>query len=52
MKTYVIIGATGHTGKPITTGLLEKGHAVRIVSRDATNARDLVDKGAKHFPYP
>ena len=30
MKTYVVIGATGHTGKPITLGLLENGHTVRI----------------------
>src|SRR5277367_2928362 len=49
MKTYVIIGATGNTGKPATLGLLEKGHTVRIVSRDASKAKDLIDKGAKHF---
>jgi len=49
MKTYVIIGATGHTGRPAALGLLEKGHTVRIVSRDAGKALDLIEKGAKHF---
>ena len=34
MKSYVIIGATGNTGKPITLGLLEQGHTVRIIARN------------------
>ena len=50
MRTFVIIGGTGHTGKPIALGLLEKGHKVRIVSRNADKAKDLIDKGAEHFP--
>jgi uncharacterized protein YbjT (DUF2867 family) len=49
MRTFVIIGGTGHTGKPIALGLLEKGHKVRIVSRDADKAKELIDKGAEHF---
>jgi uncharacterized protein YbjT (DUF2867 family) len=49
MSTYVILGATGHTGKPITFGLLEKKHTVRIVSRHADKAADLIQKGAQHF---
>jgi uncharacterized protein YbjT (DUF2867 family) len=49
MKTYVILGATGNTGKIISLGLLEKGNAVRIVSRDASKAADLIAKGAHHF---
>jgi uncharacterized protein YbjT (DUF2867 family) len=49
MRTFVIIGGTGHTGKPIALGLLEKGHKVRIVSRNIDKARDLIDKGAEHF---
>jgi uncharacterized protein YbjT (DUF2867 family) len=48
MKTFVVIGATGHTGKPIALGLLEKGHKVRIVSRDAEKAKELIEKGAEH----
>lgn len=49
MKTYVITGATGHTGKPIALGLLEKGHTVRIISRSAGKAQDLISKGAVLF---
>ena len=49
MKTYVITGATGHTGKPIALGLLEQGHNVRIISRDPAKAKELTDRGAKLF---
>ena len=49
MKTYIITGATGNTGKPITLGLLEKGHKVRIISRSAEKAKELTDKGAELF---
>lgn len=48
MNTYVIIGATGNTGKPIALGLLEAGKKVRIVSRHAEKARELIEKGAEH----
>jgi len=33
MKPYVITGATGNAGNPITLGLLEKGDPVRTLSR-------------------
>ena len=46
---YVITGATGNTGKPITLALLEAGKKVRIISRNAENARELTDKGAELF---
>ncbi len=46
MSTYVITGATGHTGKPIVLGLLAQGHTVRIISRSAEKAKELTDKGA------
>jgi uncharacterized protein YbjT (DUF2867 family) len=49
MKTYVITGATGNTGKPVALGLLEKGHKVRIISRSAEKAKELTDKGAELF---
>jgi uncharacterized protein YbjT (DUF2867 family) len=49
MSTYVVTGATGHTGRPIALGLLEAGHAVRIVSRSAERATDLTAKGALLF---
>ncbi|MEI7662172.1 MAG: NmrA family NAD(P)-binding protein [Bacteroidota bacterium] len=49
MKTYVITGATGNTGKPITLGLLELGHKVRIISRSKEKAKELTDQGAELF---
>lgn len=49
MKTYVITGATGHTGKPIALGLLEQGQKVRIISRSADKAADLTARGAELF---
>jgi uncharacterized protein YbjT (DUF2867 family) len=49
MKTYVITGATGNTGKPITLGLLAQGHKVRIIGRNAEKAKELTDKGAELF---
>jgi uncharacterized protein YbjT (DUF2867 family) len=49
MSTYVITGATGNTGKPIALGLLERGHAVRVVSRSAARAKELTDEGASLF---
>jgi uncharacterized protein YbjT (DUF2867 family) len=49
MKTYTITGATGNTGKPITLGLLAKGHKVRIISRSNEKSKELTDKGAELF---
>ena len=49
MRTYVITGATGHTGKPIALGLLAKGRKVRIISRSKEKAEDLTSKGAELF---
>jgi uncharacterized protein YbjT (DUF2867 family) len=49
MSTYVITGATGHTGKPIALGLLAEGHTVRVISRSAEKAKELTDKGAILF---
>lgn len=49
MKTYVVTGATGHTGKPIALGLLSAGNKVRVISRSAEKAADLVAAGAELF---
>ncbi len=46
---YVITGATGNTGKPITLALLQAGKKVRIISRSAEKAKELTDKGAELF---
>lgn len=44
---YVIIGATGNTGKPVTSALLEAGKTVRAISRNKEHLQDLVRKGAE-----
>jgi uncharacterized protein YbjT (DUF2867 family) len=44
---YVVAGATGNTGKPIAEALLKAGKKVRIISRDAAKATDLVALGAE-----
>lgn len=44
---YVILGATGNTGKPLAHALLDAGKKVRAVSRDASKAKELADKGAE-----
>ena len=46
---YVITGATGNTGKGITSTLLEAGKEVRIIGRDTEKAKELTDKGAELF---
>jgi len=46
---YVITGATGNTGKPITLALLKAGKKVRIISRSAEKAKELTEKGAELF---
>lgn len=43
---YVILGGTGNTGKRIAETLLAAGKTVTIVSRDASKAQALVEKGA------
>jgi uncharacterized protein YbjT (DUF2867 family) len=46
---YVITGATGNTGKPISMALLNAGKKVRIISRSAEKSKELTDKGAELF---
>jgi uncharacterized protein YbjT (DUF2867 family) len=45
----VIIGATGHTGKPAVEALLAKGEKVRVLGRDAFKLKPFVDAGAEPF---
>jgi len=47
---YVVLGASGNTGKVVAKTLLEKGHKVRAVSRDAAHLQLLTAKGAEAFP--
>lgn len=43
---YVITGATGNTGKAISTALLNAGKEVKVISRDAKKLEDLTAIGA------
>lgn len=44
---YVIMGATGNTGRPAATALLAAGHRVRVLGRDAARLAPLVELGAE-----
>lgn len=44
---YVITGSIGHTGKPITEGLLKAGHTVTVVTSKADNVAAIEALGAK-----
>ncbi|MBX9781864.1 MAG: NAD(P)H-binding protein [Chitinophagaceae bacterium] len=43
---YVLTGGAGHITKPVAEQLLNAGHRVTIISRNADNVKDLVAKGA------
>ena len=45
----VILGATGHTGRPAAEALLAQGEKIRVVGRDAKKLEPLVQKGAEAF---
>jgi uncharacterized protein YbjT (DUF2867 family) len=42
-----IMGATGHTGRPLAEALLARGEKVRVLGRDEAKLRPLVEKGAE-----
>ena len=44
---YVITGSIGHTGKPITAGLVKAGHSVTVVTSKQDNAEAIEALGAK-----
>ena len=44
---YVITGGAGHISKPLALKLLEAGHDVTVIGRNADHLRELTDKGAK-----
>ena len=43
---FVVLGATGNTGRATAESLLSKGHKVRAVGRSAERLEALVLKGA------
>lgn len=46
MKKFAVLGATGKIGHVLTEELLQKGHKVRAIGRDATRLENLKKKGA------
>lgn len=44
---YVVTGSLGHTGKPITEGLIKAGHTVTVVTSKAENGPKIEALGAK-----
>ncbi|MEZ0538791.1 NAD(P)H-binding protein [Fibrella arboris] len=44
---YVVTGSLGHTGKPITEGLLKAGHTVTVLTSKAETAVKIEALGAK-----
>src|SRR4030095_8117125 len=46
-QKYVVIGASGHTGKVVAEVLLEAGKSVTVVSRKAENVKQLSNAGAQ-----
>jgi uncharacterized protein YbjT (DUF2867 family) len=45
----VIVGATGHTGRPAAEALLAGGEKVRVIGRDPKRLEALTQKGAEAF---
>ncbi|CAN5768836.1 NmrA family NAD(P)-binding protein [soil metagenome] len=45
----LVYGATGSQGKPVAQRLIEDGHEVRVLTRDAAHASDLQEAGADIF---
>ncbi len=48
-STYVIVGATGHTGSAAASKLLANGKKVRAIARHADHLAPLTAKGAEAF---
>ncbi|MEW5979961.1 MAG: NmrA family NAD(P)-binding protein [Acidobacteriota bacterium] len=46
---YVIVGATGNTGRVVAERLLANGKKVRVIGRQADRLQPLVKKGAEAF---
>lgn len=46
---YVVLGASGNTGRVVANNLLTRGQKVRVVGRNAAHLQPLVSKGAEPF---
>ncbi len=46
---YVVLGASGNTGKVVAEDLLARGQKVRVVGRNAAHLQSLAAQGAEIF---
>ncbi|MGH9642794.1 MAG: NmrA family NAD(P)-binding protein [Terriglobales bacterium] len=46
---FVVLGASGHTGRVVARDLLERGQKVRVVGRSADRLQSFAGKGAEVF---
>lgn len=46
---YVVLGATGHTGRVVAKSLLSRGQKVRVVGRSAERLQSLASGDAEIF---
>jgi uncharacterized protein YbjT (DUF2867 family) len=46
---YVVLGASGNTGRVVANNLLSRGQKVRVVGRNAVHLQTLAAKGAEPF---
>jgi uncharacterized protein YbjT (DUF2867 family) len=47
---YVVLGASGNTGRVVASTLLSRGYKVRVVGRNVAHLQPLISKGAEAFP--
>ena len=50
-KRVVVVGATGHIGRPLCRELIQAGHVVSVFSRDPGRARHLVPGAADYLEW-
>jgi uncharacterized protein YbjT (DUF2867 family) len=50
MSTVLVVGATGHVGRPVAGRLLADGHCVRVLVRDESRAREVLGDGFHYVP--
>jgi uncharacterized protein YbjT (DUF2867 family) len=46
---YVVLGASGNTGRAVANNLLDRGQKVRVVGRNAAHLQSFAAKGAETF---
>ena len=50
MSTVLVVGATGHVGRPVARRLFADGHRVRVLVRDERRAREVLGDGFHYVP--